>query len=58
MESIIGTLVAGYAIGIAEGLSVFYIGGQSKKLAGFVIMFFVLMIRPSGLFGIKKVERV
>jgi branched-chain amino acid transport system permease protein len=58
VDSIIGTIVAGYAIGIAEGISVFYIGGQSKNLAGFVVMFLVLMIRPTGFFGIKKVERV
>jgi branched-chain amino acid transport system permease protein len=58
VDSIIGTIVAGYAIGMAEGISVFYIGGQSKHLAGFIVMFFVLMIRPTGFFGIKKVERV
>ena len=58
MESVLGSIVAGYLIGIAEGISVFYIGGQSKHLAGFVVMFLVLMIRPTGLFGIKKVERV
>jgi branched-chain amino acid transport system permease protein len=58
MESIVGTIIAGYAIGIAEGISGFYIGGQSKNLVGFVIMFLILMIRPTGLFGIKKVERV
>ena len=50
--------MGGFAIGIVEALSVFYIGGQSKHLAGFVVMFVVLMIRPYGLFGIRKVERV
>jgi branched-chain amino acid transport system permease protein len=58
VDSILGAIVAGYAIGLAEGISVFYIGGQSKHLAGFVVMFLVLMIRPTGFFGIKEVERV
>jgi branched-chain amino acid transport system permease protein len=58
VDSIIGTIVAGYTIGIAEGISVFYIGGQSKHLAGFIVMFLVLMIRPTGFCGVKKVERV
>jgi branched-chain amino acid transport system permease protein len=58
MENVVGTIIAGYAIGIAEGISSFYIGGQSKNLIGFIIMFLILMIRPTGLFGIKKVERV
>jgi len=57
-DSIKGAIVGGYIIGIVEAFAVFYIGGQSKHLAGFVVMFVVLMIRPYGLFGIKKVERV
>jgi branched-chain amino acid transport system permease protein len=58
VDSILGAIVAGYVIGLAEAISVFYIGGQSKHLAGFVVMFLVLMIRPTGFFGIKEVERV
>lgn len=58
VDSIIGSIVAGYAIGLAENISVFYIGGQSKHLAGFVVMFLVLMIRPTGIFGTKEIERV
>ena len=58
LDSIKGAIVGGYIIGIAEGLAVFYIGGQSKQLVGFIVMFLILMVRPYGLFGIKKVERV
>ena len=58
VDSITGTIIAGYAVGLAENLSTFYIGGESKSLAGFVIMFLVLMLKPYGLFGIKKIERV
>ncbi|TRZ51577.1 branched-chain amino acid ABC transporter permease [bacterium] len=57
-DSIIGAIVGGYAIGIAEHAAVFYIGGQSKSLSGFFVMFLILIIRPYGLFGTKKVERV
>lgn len=58
VDSIKGAIVAGYAVGLAENLSVFYIGGDSKSLAGFIIMFAILMFKPYGLFGIKKIERV
>jgi branched-chain amino acid transport system permease protein len=57
-DSIKGAIVGGFIIGIFESLAVFYIGGQSKHLVGFVVMFLVLMIRPYGIFGIKKVARV
>lgn len=58
IDSIGGAIVGGFCIGLAEGLSVFYIGGQSKQLAGFIVMFLVLMFRPYGLFGRRKIERV
>jgi branched-chain amino acid transport system permease protein len=58
MDSILGTIVGGFTIGIVEGLAAIYIGGQSKHLAGFIVLFLVLMVRPTGLFGTKKVERV
>jgi len=58
VDSVMGTIIAGYLVGLAENLSIFYLGGESKSLAGFVIMFSVLMIKPYGLFGIKKIERV
>jgi len=58
VDSIKGTIVSGFTIGIAEGLSAFYIGGQSKHLSGFIVMFLVLMIRPTGFFGIRRIERV
>jgi branched-chain amino acid transport system permease protein len=58
MDSILGTIVGGFTIGIVEGIAAIYIGGQSKHLAGFIVLFLVLMVRPTGLFGTKKVERV
>jgi branched-chain amino acid transport system permease protein len=50
MGSILGSIVTGLALGIIEGLTkVFY--PEASNIVVFVIMAFVLVIRPAGLFG-------
>lgn len=50
MGSIMGAIVTGYMLGIAEGLTkVFY--PEASSIVIFVIMAIVLLIRPAGLFG-------
>jgi len=56
-----GAVIAGLTIGVVENMAAGYIGfiGQEMKLAvAFVVILVVLMVRPSGLFGTAKVERV
>ena len=50
MGSILGAIVTGYTLGLAEGLTkVFY--PEASNLVIFVIMAVVLLVRPAGLFG-------
>ena len=50
MGSILGAILTGYLLGIAEGLTkVFY--PEASNIVIFVIMAIVLLIRPAGLFG-------
>jgi branched-chain amino acid transport system permease protein len=50
MGSILGAIVTGYMLGIAEGLTkVFY--PEASNIVVFVIMAIVLILRPAGLFG-------
>jgi branched-chain amino acid transport system permease protein len=67
MESIRGAIVGGLIIGVVEGLAANYLSGtvvgsfhfgDVKEVAAFAIMIIVLMIRPRGIFGTEKVERV
>jgi branched-chain amino acid transport system permease protein len=67
MESIRGAVVGGLLVGIVEGLAANYLSGaviggfhfgDIKEVAAFAIMIVVLMIRPQGIFGSEKVERV
>ena len=50
MGSIMGSIVTGFGLGVAEGLTkVFY--PEASNTVIFVIMAIVLMIKPAGLFG-------
>ncbi|AYG58061.1 branched-chain amino acid ABC transporter permease [Rhizobium jaguaris] len=50
MGSIMGAIVTGYVLGVAEGLTkVFY--PEASNIVIFVIMAIVLLLRPAGLFG-------
>ena len=53
MGSIMGSILTGFGLGVLEGLTkVFY--PEASNTVIFVIMAIVLMIRPSGLFGMQK----
>lgn len=57
-----GAVVGGLAIGIIENLASGYaqewIGQELKLAVAFIVIVVVLLVRPSGLFGTAKVERV
>lgn len=50
MGSILGAIVSGFGLGIAEGLTKVFFPEASNTVV-FVIMAIVLMVRPAGLFG-------
>ena len=53
MGSILGSILTGVFLGLAEGLTkVFY--PEASSIVVFVIMVIVLMLRPAGLFGKEK----
>ena len=62
LDSIGGALVGGLVIGIVESMAAGYldpyVGGGTKDFAPYVLMILVLMIRPYGIFGKRKIERV
>ncbi len=61
-ESIAGVLLAGLIVGIIQGLVTAYVdpavGGAVGTVFPFVIMLFILFVRPTGMFGWKTIERV
>jgi len=62
LNSTAGAIVGGIAIGVLQNLSDAYIGpltqGGVKEIAPFVFMVAVLLVRPYGLWGWVRIERV
>lgn len=62
MESLPGALVGGLIVGIFECVGGGYInplvGGGASDVIPLILMLFILLIRPHGIFGWKRVERI
>ncbi|GAW92677.1 branched-chain amino acid ABC transporter permease [Calderihabitans maritimus] len=62
LDSIPGAIIGGFIIGVLESLAGGYLdpvfGGGVKEVAPFVVLVFILMIKPYGLFGKEEIERV
>ena len=62
LDSVLGAIVGGIAIGVLENLSGGYLdpifGGGVKEVAPFVALVLILMVKPYGLFGKVRIERV
>ena len=62
LDSVIGAVVGGLIVGVTENLAAGYldpyVGGGTKDFAPYLLMILVLMIRPEGIFGRRRIERV
>ena len=62
LDSVVGAVVGGLIVGIAENLAAGYfdpyVGGGTKDFVPYVLMIAALMIRPEGIFGRRRIERV
>ena len=69
LDSIPGAVVGSLIIGLTQGYVAYYqinleniigfsLGSGFSLIAPYLIMFFILLIKPDGLFGREEVERV
>jgi branched-chain amino acid transport system permease protein len=62
LDSIVGAVVGGLIVGVVENLAAGYldplVGGGTKDFAPYLLMILMLMIRPYGIFGKRRIERV
>ncbi len=56
LGSVLGAIVGGFSLGIIESFSLTYVTSEYKYLVSFGILYLVLVIRPSGLFGQRKLR--
>lgn len=61
LDSLVGAIVGGLLVGVSETLAGSYIpfiGSDLKVLVPLAIIFLVLLVKPEGLFGRKRIARV
>ena len=58
LDSIAGAIVAGLIVGIIESLTAGYLGGKVRDIVPYVTVLLILMIKPYGLFGTRRIERL
>jgi len=62
LESIPGVLIAGLIVGVLEYISGQYldpiVGASTRAVVPYFILILVLIVKPYGLFGLKRIERI
>jgi branched-chain amino acid transport system permease protein len=53
MGNMVGILLGGLIIGVTEAVSTLYIRSSMQDLVSFVILFLILLFRPSGILGVR-----
>ena len=62
LESVPGVLIAGLLVGVIEYMAGLYldplVGASTREIVPYMILILVLIIKPYGLFGLKRIERI
>jgi branched-chain amino acid transport system permease protein len=58
LESIGGAIIGGLIIGLLETFTGGYLSTSLKEIIPYIILVFILLVKPYGLFGLVEIERV
>ena len=58
LESIGGAILGGVVIGLLETFTGGYISTSLREVVPYVVLVFILLVKPYGLFGLVEIERV
>lgn len=58
LDSLAGAILAGLIVGWLEAVTGFYLGASYKDVVPFLVLLTILMVRPHGLLGAPRVERL
>jgi branched-chain amino acid transport system permease protein len=56
--SIVGAMVGGVLVGVIESYAIGYVGGQWSDIVVFAILILFMLVRPTGLFGSRAIQKV
>ena len=56
--SIPGAMVGGLLIGVTESFAAGYVGGQWSDIVVFAVLIAFMLVRPTGLFGTRAIQKV
>jgi len=54
LTSVYGSIFGSYIVGIFENYGAWFFASSYKDAIAFVLLFLMLLIKPEGLFGVKK----
>jgi branched-chain amino acid transport system permease protein len=58
LESIGGAIIGGVIIGLLETFTGGYVSTSLREIVPYIILVFILLVKPYGLFGLVEIERV
>lgn len=58
LDSIPGTLLGGFIVGVLQALATGYFGAGMGNVSPFIVLLLILLIKPYGLFGQVRIERL
>jgi branched-chain amino acid transport system permease protein len=58
LDSIGGAILGGVIIGLVETFTGGYISSSLREVIPYIVLVFILMVKPYGLFGLVEIERV
>lgn len=58
LESIGGAIIGGLIIGLLETFTGGYVSTSLKEVVPYMVLVFILLVKPYGLFGLVEIERV
>jgi len=58
LDSVAGAIIGGFVVGVLEKMAGGYIDPKVAEITPYIILLLVLMIRPEGLFGKQRIERI
>jgi branched-chain amino acid transport system permease protein len=58
LDSVVGAIIGGFTVGILEKMASGYIDPKVGEITPYIILLLVLMVKPQGLFGEERIERI